>query len=68
MPLRVSADECSINIMRPAAVTHPAKEHDFADAAAKPWWHTDQAPSRSGMHCIQGFLTLTPVGADAGAD
>jgi hypothetical protein len=54
--------------MRPAAVTHSAKQHGPAEVAAKPWWHTDQAPSKSGLHCIQGFLTLTPVGADAGAD
>jgi len=54
--------------MRPWGITHPGgRQNGAAELSTKPWWHTDQRPSKRGMHCIQGFLTLTPVGHDAGA-
>jgi hypothetical protein len=36
------------------------------DMAAASWWHTDQAPRRIGLHCIQGLLNITDVGPHAG--
>jgi len=54
--------------MRPWGITHPGgRQNGAAELTTKPWWHTDQRPSKRGLHCIQGFLTLTPVGHDAGA-
>lgn len=48
----------SINVMRPPAAT--------GQAPGAAWWHTDQAPRRNGLECIQGLLNLTPCGLDAG--
>ena len=52
--------------MRPLAVSHPRAPDGTGGYTPKPWWHTDQRPSKRDMHCIQGFLTLSPVGEDAG--
>ncbi|KAI0973186.1 hypothetical protein F4678DRAFT_40720 [Xylaria arbuscula] len=43
-------------------VTLPGrKDDDF-----KPWPHTDQAPERKGLACVQGLLNLTPAGPKDG--
>jgi hypothetical protein len=39
---------------------------DRAKEPAASWWHTDQAPRRTGLHCIQGLLNITDVGPHAG--
>lgn len=39
---------------------------DGAKEPAASWWHTDQAPRRTGLHCIQGLLNITDVGPQAG--
>jgi ectoine hydroxylase-related dioxygenase (phytanoyl-CoA dioxygenase family) len=31
-----------------------------------PWPHTDQAPERKGLACVQGLLNLTPAGPEDG--
>lgn len=43
-------------------VTLPGrKDDDF-----KPWPHTDQAPERKGLSCVQGILNLSPSGPKDG--
>lgn len=37
------------------------KDEDF-----RPWPHTDQAPERKGLSCVQGLLNLTPAGPKDG--
>lgn len=65
----------SINVMRPPdAVARLAQPPIDGEASAgsdnEPgsgsWWHTDQAPTKQGLECIQGLLNMSPVGSKAG--
>lgn len=51
--------------MRPTFATHPG---GGLSGGARPanWWHTDQAPGKTGLHCVQGLLNLSDVGPHAG--
>eukprot|EP00877_Chromochloris_zofingiensis_P007156 jgi/Chrzof1/2694/Cz11g25140.t1 len=51
----------SINVLRPREYGTSKMKADYQ----KPWWHVDQAPTRLGMHCIQGILNLTSVQPDS---
>lgn len=54
----------SVNIMRPPAVATPGR--DLRSEPPPSWWHTDQAPRKAGLECIQGLLNLSDVGPHAG--
>lgn len=63
----------SINVMRPPAAVARLAKHNCAVASGRvsgsssgSWWHTDQAPTRQGLECVQGLINMTPVGSDAG--
>lgn len=67
----------SINVMRPpAAVARLAQLPSDGDSSAESgeksgsgsWWHTDQAPTKQGLECVQGLLNMSPVGPKAGDD
>ena len=47
----------SINVLPPSAATGIAP-----DTAS--WLHTDQAPLRKGLFCIQGIMNMVDVGPD----
>lgn len=43
-------------------VTLPGRKDD----EFRPWPHTDQAPERKGLQCVQGILNLSPAGPKDG--
>ncbi|KAF2098061.1 hypothetical protein NA57DRAFT_66520 [Rhizodiscina lignyota] len=54
--LLVSFD--SINITLPNRIDKPVRA---------PWPHTDQAPRKRGMHCVQGIINLSHAGPEDGS-
>jgi hypothetical protein len=54
--LLVSFD--TVNITLPPSIVG---EYD-----SKPWPHTDQAPERHGMNCVQGIINLSQAGPNDG--
>ncbi|CAE8717996.1 unnamed protein product, partial [Polarella glacialis] len=49
-----------------AGVFRPFGRNDSWRTTKKTWHHVDQAHTKTGLHCIQGQLTLTDVSAHTG--